>query len=173
MSWTQCWLISYCQKRTPLTMFLDSCGWHLGYNAYYVFSDYINIIIFLHKVAFNFFNDFFLMPKFSWYYIWHCDDSGRMMTSQQTLHTSPSGVSYGVPVIRILEKIYQVIKAMHCVYHEKIAHKAFNWRDELYYFLPYALVQTAEQTFYLTDISFSESVHRIPSWYWHNVKSLI
>ena len=45
------------------------------------------------------------------------DDSGKMdqtFESQQTPHTSPSRASYGVSIMRILEKVDRVITAPHC-----------------------------------------------------------
>ena len=38
-------------------------------------------------------------------------------TSQQTPHTSPSRASYGMAIVRILEKIDRVITAPHCIYN--------------------------------------------------------
>ena len=39
----------------------------------------------------------------------------NVLNSQQALHTSPSPVSYGVSIERILEKINHVIKAPHVI----------------------------------------------------------
>ena len=41
----------------------------------------------------------------------------QALESQQTPHTSPSGASYGVSLVRILEKIDRVITALHCICH--------------------------------------------------------
>ena len=38
----------------------------------------------------------------------------QILKSQQTPHNSPLRASYGVPIVRILEKIYRVITAPHC-----------------------------------------------------------
>ena len=39
-----------------------------------------------------------------------------ILESQQTPYTSPSRASYGVYIVRILEKIDRVIPALHCIY---------------------------------------------------------
>ena len=39
----------------------------------------------------------------------------QILESQQTPHTSPSRASYGVSIVRILEKIDRVITAPHCI----------------------------------------------------------
>ena len=59
------------------------------------------------------------------YHIRHCDNNGRyyiyiyvmnqILDSQQTPHISPSQASYGVSIVRILEKIDSVITAPRCI----------------------------------------------------------
>ena len=39
----------------------------------------------------------------------------QTLDSQKTLHSSPSRASYGVSIVRILEKIDRVITAPHCM----------------------------------------------------------
>ena len=39
----------------------------------------------------------------------------EILESQQTPHTSPSRASYGVSIVRILQKIDRVITAPHCM----------------------------------------------------------
>ena len=45
---------------------------------------------------------------------WQWENISQTLDSQKTPHTSPSWVSYGVPFVRILEKIDRVIRAPHC-----------------------------------------------------------
>ena len=39
----------------------------------------------------------------------------EVLEPQQTLHNSPSRASYGVSIVRILEKIHRAITPPHCV----------------------------------------------------------
>ena len=49
----------------------------------------------------------------------------HILESQQTLHSSPSRVSYVVSFVRILEKIDRVITSLHC---NRIP---YTWKDGL------------------------------------------
>ena len=46
---------------------------------------------------------------------WQEQNLNQTSNSQQTPHTSPSRASYGVSIVRILEKIDLVITALHCI----------------------------------------------------------
>ena len=50
----------------------------------------------------------------------------QISESQQTPHTSPLQVSYRVSIVRILEKIDQIIIALHCTHiHPNVPSKHF------------------------------------------------
>ena len=40
-----------------------------------------------------------------------------ILGTQQTPHILPSRVSYGVAIVRILEKIDGIITALHCIFY--------------------------------------------------------
>ena len=86
----------------------------------------------------------------SWHHTQNCNDSSRIWTRlgptyhdiihrtamtaaeyepalkfTSTLHTSPWRASYGVSVVRILEKIDRVITAPHCIYHRNYYHYCY------------------------------------------------
>ena len=42
------------------------------------------------------------------------EQSDQILESQETPHLSPSRLSYGVSIVRILQKIDRVITALHC-----------------------------------------------------------
>ena len=46
---------------------------------------------------------------------WLLQDINPSLSSQKTLHSSPSRVSYGVSIVRILEKTDHVITASQCI----------------------------------------------------------
>ena len=72
--------------------------------------------------------------NWSQYYIQHCDNKrqkrDQISVSQQTPHTSPSRASYGVSIVRILEKNDRVRTAPHCIcfQNDKRDHISYiNW----------------------------------------------
>ena len=63
---------------------------------------------------------------------WLWQNTNQSLYSQRTPHISPSWASYGVSIVRILEKIDQIIMTMHCTailcYHQYVP-VAFNERQ--------------------------------------------
>ena len=74
------------------------------------------------------------LPNLSRYYIRHCNNKRQkgyqISESQQTPHNSPSRASYGVSIVRILEKNDRVRTAPHCIcfQNDKRDHISYiNW----------------------------------------------
>ena len=57
---------------------------------------------------------------------WQEQNLNQTSNSQQPPHTSPSWASYGVSIVRILEKIDRVLMALHCIRH-------IFWNSDLFW----------------------------------------
>ena len=71
---------------------------------------------------------------------WQQPNVNQTLKSKPTPHTSPSRVSYGVSIMRILKKTDRAITAPHCILHYPTAGLAFEEHIKVVIMNPLAVI---------------------------------